>query len=398
MKFTQKYLQRYESLNQHLSTQRHYWQLRPYHVFDYPWRSCNPALADFLDGLDDTAIDRLDPDFYALSQALAAFIPSAQELYQLSQMPPPTTAAAAFPIRLQRAIPGRKWQQISAFVAHLDATHTPLPWLDWCAGKGHLGRLLAHHSGQPVDCIERNPDLCRQGRELAADLPLQFHCADVLAPASAGLLQPDQHAVALHACGGLHLQLLRLSVAHGLRAISLVPCCYHLIASPVYQPLSQAARNTTLRLERQDLQLPSQELLVGGQRRRRLRENEVQWRLGFDSLQRDLRAQNTYLPVPNVRESVLNQDFQTFCQWAAARKDLHLPTSVDWHYYETLGRQRRQRVKRMSLVRHLFRRPLEIWLLLDRALFMAEHGYRVSLQAFCERHQTPRNLLLQARR
>ena len=51
---------------------------------------------------------------------------------------------------------------------------------------------------------------------------------------------------------------------------------------------------------------------------------------------------------------------------------------------------------RMELVRHLFRRPLELWLVLDRALFLQEQGYQVELSQFCARELTPRNILIHA--
>ncbi|MGV8481978.1 SAM-dependent methyltransferase, partial [Pseudomonas aeruginosa] len=36
-------------------------------------------------------------------------------------------------------------------------------WLDWCSGKGHLGRLLAH-AGQPLTCLEHDPALVADGQ------------------------------------------------------------------------------------------------------------------------------------------------------------------------------------------------------------------------------------------
>jgi hypothetical protein len=48
-------------------------------------------------------------------------------------------------------------------------------------------------------------------------------------------------------------------------------------------------------------------------------------------------------------------------------------------------------------VRFLFRRPLEIWLALDRALLLQEQGYAVQLGTFCAPHVTPRNLLIQGK-
>jgi len=55
-------------------------------------------------------------------------------------------------------------------------------------------------------------------------------------------------------------------------------------------------------------------------------------------------------------------------------------------------------VRNLELVRGLFRRPLELWLLLDRALLLEEQGYRVHLGTFCPSELTPRNILLLAER
>jgi hypothetical protein len=51
-------------------------------------------------------------------------------------------------------------------------------------------------------------------------------------------------------------------------------------------------------------------------------------------------------------------------------------------------------VRNLELLRGLFRRPLELWLVLDRALFLQEQGYGVRLGTFCETPLTPRNLLI----
>jgi hypothetical protein len=55
-------------------------------------------------------------------------------------------------------------------------------------------------------------------------------------------------------------------------------------------------------------------------------------------------------------------------------------------------------MERLSLVQQIFQRPLEMWLVYDRALFLQQHGYYVDLFTFCERRVTPRNLLIQARK
>ena len=53
-------------------------------------------------------------------------------------------------------------------------------------------------------------------------------------------------------------------------------------------------------------------------------------------------------------------------------------------------------MRNLELLRGLFRRPLELWLALDRALLLAENGYAVHLGTFCPAELTPRNLILVA--
>jgi hypothetical protein len=61
------------------------------------------------------------------------------------------------------------------------------------------------------------------------------------------------------------------------------------------------------------------------------------------------------------------------------------------------GAERAARVRRRNLLRLAFGRVLELRIVLDRALWLAEQGFAVSLATFCDRAVTPRNLLLSAR-
>ncbi|MCX7126951.1 MAG: methyltransferase, partial [Aeromonas sp.] len=81
---------------------------------------------------------------------------------------------------------------------------------------------------------------------------------------------------------------------------------------------------------------------------------------------------------------------------AAERKGIVLPAELDYPPLLAQGERRFGGVARMELVRHLFRRPLEIWLALDRALFLQEQGYRVEVGEFCAKPMTPRNILIRA--
>ncbi|HEY5718002.1 MAG TPA: methyltransferase [Motiliproteus sp.] len=389
----------FQILDRHLSQQRDFWQLRPFANRELPWHTY-PALRVWLEQLDLEACAALEQDDRARAAALAPFIDCATDLPRLCNLPEaalraPSQPQTAHPARLSYHIPGRKWAQIDAFDRALQPAGNEL--LEWCAGKGHLGRLLAYRRQQPVTSLEWQHDLCTHGQQLAdsLQLPCRMQQQDVLQPEAATWLGPQQHAVALHACGKLHQRLLTLGTERQLQAISLSPCCYHLIDDEQYQPLSDTVRQSSLRLSKQDLKLALQDTVTAGARERRLRQRELAWRLGFDLLQRDLRGEDNYLPCPTAPKSLLSGTFSTFCQWSAERKHLLLPADVDFSRYEAAGQARIIDVTRMELVRNLFRRPLELWLVLDRALYLEERGYQVTLSEFCDYQLTPRNLLIQ---
>ncbi|MGL5410732.1 MAG: methyltransferase, partial [Shewanella sp.] len=317
-------------------------------------------------------------------------------LFRLSQLPyfdkPQSTCNHAHAL----AIPGRKLGQICAFSACLPPHQGE--YLEWCAGKGHLARWVSLSQRVPVRCIEWQAQLCQEGEQLAQrdHALLSFYCADAFAAQTAQLLAPHHHAIALHACGDLHSQLVKNVVDKQLAGVSLSPCCYHLIHSSHYQPLSDLAKVSPLQLSKADLKLPLQETVTGGARIARLREQEVIWRLAFDCLQQQVRQVTQYLPVPSMAKSLLSGSFADFCQWAAEQKQITLPSGLDYEYFLSKGQMRFLEVAKMDLVRHLFRRPLELWLTLDKACYLQQHGYQVTIGEFCPKPMTPRNILLNA--
>jgi hypothetical protein len=227
---------------------------------------------------------------------------------------------------------------------------------------------------------------------------VQAEQCDVMTPAADRWLAPETHVVALHACGHLHLRLLHGAIAHRTRALSLAPCCYHLGGATSCAPQSRAGAACWPGLRAADLRTAVQETVTADAYVRRRRQRAQQWQLGFDLLARELRGVDEYLPLPAVETALLAGHFADFCRELARRKGLDLPVRCDFAAWERAGQQRFAEVSALDLVRHQFRRLIELWLVHDRARLLEEHGYAVRVQVFCPRSLSPRNLLLQARR
>lgn len=401
----------FDELDELLVRHRDWWQIRPFHYRQIPWAETHPELAAALVALTDDQLARLEQSPAALADWLRPWLADGNRLLELSVLPQAMSRPLDIPPRLDVAVPGRKWQQACHFVAARPASARPL--LEWCSGKGHLGRLLAAVDGCAVTSVEWQQSLCDSGAALARRLGLsqRFVQGDALAPQARQWVAAGAQAVALHACGELHTTLMRHWVAQQGGSLTVSPCCYHLIHDDCYQPLSAAAQASPLRMERADLSLPLQETVTAGEGDRRRREQDLWWRLAFDEWQRAARGVDEYLPVPTLPRRWLQGSFAGFCQELVAhhqrRHGLPLvdlgaaaPGAADFDAEVWLqrGQRRLAQVRRTELVAHLFRRPVEIWLALDRVLFLHDSGARVTLSEFCERTLTPRNILIHAER
>ena len=393
-------------LDQILTEYATIWRASPFTTRQPAWKGDYPELFDWLMTLSDSEVDKFQADDNLLCQHIAPYFSVAQEIYSLIQLPLCSqdhsqnhlqNKALQRPHAWQRDVPGRKVEQIEAFATAMGEVTDPL--LEWCSGKLHLGRYLAEQFDVPVLGLEINTRLVDQANKLAQRMKMNAKAepCDVLSDDVKLWLNKQQHAIALHACGGLHVSLLETSIAQQVKRVTLAPCCYHRFnSSDDYRPLSQAAKKSTLNLTIDDLRNAVRQSNIVSDSAHVRRKKLQSWRLGFDCLQRDVSGIDKYLPVPSISLTILNGCFTKFCQHIAQLKGLILPEVINFDEYELLGEKRFFEFSRFELVRMTFRRALELWLVLDRVMYLDEHGYQCSLTQFCSADLTPRNLLIDA--
>ncbi|MCB9742251.1 MAG: methyltransferase [Alphaproteobacteria bacterium] len=380
-----------------LSESHPLWAPRPFVEQPAPWEADHPKLAAWLRALPEARLEaweakpELPEDAPPLLRALdqrARALCALPEAPRLAELPP------------ERGVPGRKQAQLRALVpAALPHLVGLTEIVDWCAGKGHLGRALALATGTPVCAVERDAALAASGQALAErqQAPLRFHVADALSPEGAAPLRPGRGAVALHACGALHLTLMERAHAQGAEALVIAPCCYHRVPSGPVHPRSRVGQARAFPMHAELLRLATAEEVVARPTLMRRRRREMALRLGLDQWLRDQGAPG-YTNLPPIPRSQAELPLRALAERLLTPKGIPLPASFDADRYAEIGAGRAAVARRLSLVRALFRRPLELFLAMDRAAWLADRGWEVGIGRFCERTLTPRNLLIAARR
>lgn len=404
--------ERFARLDAHLAAHESLWRSSPHAWLSkgepLPWEAGFAPLAEALRALPAARVQALHEDAQACRIFLRRHLPVLDELAALVALP--DTDSALLPRQAHAAahVGGRKLEQIRHFESALPTgfAHHAAPEktaiIDWCAGKGHLARWLSARDGRAHLCLERDEALCTEGQRLAGALPLRFQALNVMDEAVRAPLRGSAAVLALHACGDLHTRLLRLAVEEGVTELALAPCCYNRTQERHYRPLSALAReHARLELDRDALRLPLLETVTATGYERRETQRRAVWRLAAQQWCQEV---GIALPVESPHAARAT-DFPAYlrsvapavlARWAGQGKTREGERECERR--ERQGARLLSTLRALELPRAAFRRAIEVWLVLDMAVFLEEAGYDVQLMAFCPRTLTPRNILLHARR
>lgn len=272
--------------------------------------------------------------------------------------------------------------------------------LDWCSGKGHLGRLIGQMTGNTVLGIETQQELCERGKKLAQEqkVHMDFLPIDVL-KSSIPNLDNYSTLVALHACGELNEKLIQLFVSCSASYLILSPCCPHKRGlREYYTPLSKLGKNFKIPLSLNELKLAITDEYLASTKEKNERRKHMLYRLAFDILIQKTMGKNEYTPIPPFPLTLLREPFSHFCEKLSQRLKIKIPPSYSRKEALQEGENRLRMVLTFGQVLNIFKRPLELWLILDRVMYLLEHNVQVEIGTFCEKDITPRNILIIAKK
>ncbi len=356
--------------------------------------------ASFLLALDDAQLTAIEVRGHAATwpedtpATLAAFVAEARAVCAMPPLAPPEGAPDAPPRAARRRETPRKRVQVDAFVALV----TPLAAratrvVDVGSGHGHLTRELAERIGRPVVGLERDVAVVERARALPSSGAPSFAVIDVLRDGLA--LATGDCVIGLHACGELGDAIVE-SVARAGNSVALVGCCLQKRRASSRSPLCSApGLDDAIELPRGLLglsNLTARDEGVEASLADNLAARERRFALARLVAADGARWSGTH--VEGISRRAAHGDLAALVARAFARRGRPCPSPAAIEEAAAWARGEQARVRRLSLPRSLLARALEVLVLHDRALYLEQRGFAVSVGTLFPDPVSARNLAL----
>lgn len=398
----------------------------PQPTLDQRWRALADAIAEYRDVLDGRAIDETVPRALAsrgwaepllsLSDAeladlevagcegmLPTRFPAALINLQTTARRlcdvPPLVSVAPTARRLRRLETPRKRAQVEALTEiTMPLVRAATRVVEVGSGHGHLAREVAARSDRLVVGLERDAAISSKARQLPHWDRLSFREVDVLQHGLA--LAEGDCALGLHACGELGDALV-VGVVERAQSLALVGCCLQKQRADLRIPLVD--RYTEL----PHVTLPKSLLGLSNFTPREQgveasREENIAARERRHALHALLSAHAGPLrfgaEMDGLNRRAAHDDLTSMVCRAFGRRGLPLPSSSAIADAAARAKSLHDQMRRLTLPRILLGRVLEMFVLVDRALYLERAGFEVTIGTAFPREVSARNLTILARR
>ncbi len=285
--------------------------------------------------------------------------------------------------------------------------------IDIGGGVGHLSRILSHYHSIPTYCIDRNADFQKIGRErLLKYRKMKDSCdvsfvnmnfgdekktqADKSAETLKSIFTPEAFTLGLHTCGSLANILIQKSLENKTAGLLSFGCCYHGLNPNKDFPLSSYYKDSMYpRFTLYGLTLATRSHSAMSPADYKTKEQVKKYRYALHLFLMKYFKERDF---SSVGECNIKMYWGPFAKYIRS-KLLELSIDHDFSdeffnlFYENQELQKELRAMWLcNIIRWQLGRVLEVYLLLDRAIYLGEKGYRVKIEQYFRETISPRNI------
>ncbi len=401
--------ERYLQLYDFLLSYKDIWSIEVIHEPSITLTKYPEQWVKFIEKLSDEELFKLSTPQGAWDEIPGNFYSFLNTIKRLTDIPlfDNEKSAPPFPLPAYQNLTPKKKYELERIFNHL-LTNTHLPYknsvIDFCGGAGYIARTLAHYCNTPSISLDIDCALQKRGKEKhkrfvpPAAKDITFIPLDLLSDYTTIKKELPHHSpiIGVHTCG--HLSDIQLSLSRDLESpwTFNVGCCYFKTDNHTYHtstlakahPIPYTGYSLFLAARGHEVNLRDFKFSQRVKRYRYLLHLFLQTEFGLQ-----------FEAVGSVPESMYENDFIYY-----AKERLHyllsegiireMPVDKTILSFQTdQSIQHKAHYMRMcNYIRSQFSRVLELTIALDRAIFLDENNFKVTMGEIFDSRISPRNI------
>lgn len=327
------------------------------------------------------------------------YISYLNQIKELSQIPKRQLEQTPIDKELGKKISKKKKHEISLISQFLKGK-TFSRIVDVGSGAGHLSSILIANGAKESLCIDSSSDYQEIGRaKLARYAPeilekITFkntyisHAQDIQ-------LEKDNLLIGLHSCGDLSVKLIESLVKTKLGSLLSYGCCYHKLTEKNIN-ISSIGKSENIGLNEFALTMAAKgykpQTLESFQQKERVKT----FRYSIHFINSRLLGEG-FTTLGNARKQDYLGRFEDYVKkYSPSTLDRMSEQAVIDFYHSKENSSEIENLISLGIIRSQIARIVEIYIILDRALYLQENGFRVEVEETFDRSLSPRNLSLLA--
>ncbi|MFL5785441.1 MAG: methyltransferase [Bacteriovoracaceae bacterium] len=281
--------------------------------------------------------------------------------------------------------------------------------VDIGGGIGLLAQTMNNVYHHKVVSVDLDPEMQKTGRErheknAKGPHKVEYHNIKVSADELRfiELLDKDTMTLGLHTCGNLANDQVTATAKARAKSLINLGCCYHKLV-PATQNISSFTKSLPdqLVMTQFALTLASRAHRKMDEEDYDLKEKVKLYRYTIHFLLHDEYGMKKISTLGNSSPKLYDENFSVYAIDNLKRIGVeikHSPDELDAYYNDPERQALISKMLAAGLVRNVFGRLLELYIQLDRAIFLEENGYRSQLLEVFEEPVSPRNIAIVANR
>ncbi len=319
-----------------------------------------------------------------------------KKIKSLTELPKPTIKTTKMAPNFARKISLKKRHEIELINSQL-AQLTCENFIDIGSGAGHLSSFLLQNNTKTSTCLDKEKAYQDIGKKkLQRYYPeilkrINFMTADFQDIQDISCAQ-ETTVIGLHACGALSKNIIDFYLNSEAKYLLNYGCCFHKMNADNFN-LSTFAKSQPLELTNHELTMAAKSYKNISQATFEQREKVKLYRYVLHMYLYD-HFKSGFTSIGNTHSSDYQKDFAHYAKKYSLQLKQH--DSKKLNFFFQTKKDLAKFYIRLGIIRSHFSRLIEIYLILDRALYLKENQTHVSVTETFDRKISPRNLSLMA--